>query len=174
MIPRYTGFAVITIDGKIARNDSHYVDWSSREDKLFLRKKLDASDVIVIGRKTFDTLKARTKKISNSRRYIVLTHRVKKTVERNNVLYCNADAVSLDGIIRERKYRRVSVLGGAHVYQAMLNMGLLNEFYITVEPIVFGKGISLLIDSVDKHTWKLVSVKHLNRFGTLLLRYNIS
>ena len=174
MTPHYTGLAVVTIDGKIARNDSHYVDWSSREDKRFLKEELDASDVIIIGRKTFDTLRKRSRKISRSRRYIVLTHRVKKIIEHNNVLYCNTDTVSLDGIIRERKYRRVSVLGGAHVYQAMLKMGLLNEFYITIEPIVFGRGISLLPDSTVKRTWKLASARRLNRSGTLLLHYNIS
>src|SRR3989344_6208285 len=167
MKPRYIGLAVMTVDGKIARNDSHYVDWSSREDKKFLRTELDASDAIIIGRKTFATLKAHAKKNLPARPYIILTHSVKLTKEHNGVLYCNADNVNLDHIMRSYKYKRVAVLGGAHVYDVMLRRGWLNEFYITIEPMAFGKGISLLSDNSVKRSWKLTSLRRLNRTGTV-------
>ena len=50
--------AAITVDGKIARGDAEFTGWSSREDKrLFARTSREAG-VVVMGRRTFETLPA--------------------------------------------------------------------------------------------------------------------
>ena len=40
--------AAVTIDGKIGRHTRHFTDWTSHEDKTFLRSLLDTSDIVVI------------------------------------------------------------------------------------------------------------------------------
>src|SRR4029077_13639552 len=50
--------AAITVDGKIARADAEFTGWSSHEDKrLFARTSREAG-VVVMGRRTFETLPA--------------------------------------------------------------------------------------------------------------------
>jgi dihydrofolate reductase len=48
--------AAITLDGKIARNEAHFVDWSSREDKKLFFATSKRAGVIILGNNTYKTL----------------------------------------------------------------------------------------------------------------------
>ena len=45
---------------------------------------------------------------------------------------------------------KVCILGGTNIYDYFINNKLLNDLIITVEPVVFGKGLSLF----SKIEWK--------------------
>jgi riboflavin biosynthesis pyrimidine reductase len=51
--------------------------------------------------------------------------------------------------------------------------GLVDEIWLTVEPILFGGGTPLLVARVDVRLELLASEK-LNAAGTLLLRYRVA
>ena len=76
----------VTIDGKIALDQSHFSDWTSKEDKDFLHEMLAAVDVIVVGNNTYKTAIEPLSK----RNCVVLTTSV-ETVERKseNLIYAN-------------------------------------------------------------------------------------
>ena len=72
----------------------------------------------------------------------------------------------------EKGYQRAAVLGGRSVYDYFLNRDLITDMYITIEPLVFGDGLSLFTSI--QHTmvrFDLVSVEQLNKQGTVLLHY---
>ena len=52
---KYIAIAAVTLDGKIAKNKDHVSDWTSPEDKVFMRALLDKSDVIIVGNNTYKT-----------------------------------------------------------------------------------------------------------------------
>jgi dihydrofolate reductase len=168
-MPKYIAIAAVTIDGKIAKDPKHFSDWTSPEDKIFMRALLDKCDVIIVGNNTYKT----AKKPLSKRNCIVFTSQVTSTLRKNdNLLYCNPKKVNLKKLIAKFKYRRVAILGGAQTYTYCLENGMLDELYLTIEPIVFGKGIDLFTskNSLDSK-FKLISVKKLNSQGSLLLRY---
>jgi dihydrofolate reductase len=69
-------------------------------------------------------------------------------------------------------YVKVAILGGAQTYQYCLDRGLLDEIYLTIEPLTFSSGINLFSSVKPKiRKWNLVAVKKLNRLGTILLHY---
>src|ERR1035437_1290773 len=68
--PTYIAIAAITLDGKIAKGPNHMSDWTSKEDKVFMRALLDKCDVIIVGNNTYKTAIAPLSK----RNCIVLTH----------------------------------------------------------------------------------------------------
>ena len=72
------------------------------------------------------------------------------------------------------KYKTVAVLGGGAVYRFMLESGLLDEIFITVEPFIFGRGKEMFIGGTRTTRVSLLSAKRLNRTGTLLLHYQIN
>ncbi|HEY4527877.1 MAG TPA: dihydrofolate reductase family protein, partial [Candidatus Paceibacterota bacterium] len=72
------------------------------------------------------------------------------------------------------KYKTVAVLGGGAVYRFMLESGLLDEIFITVEPLIFGRGKEMFVGGTRTTRVSLLSVKRLNRAGTLLLHYQIN
>ena len=75
-------------------------------------------------------------------------------------------------MVRQKGYRRIAVLGGTQIFSWFFKKNLLDEIYLTIEPVVFGSGLPLFnadVDTVQK--FKLASVRRLNKTGTVLLRY---
>ena len=75
-------------------------------------------------------------------------------------------------LIRVLNYKTIAILGGAQTYSYCLKNNLLDGLYLTIEPLVFGKGINLIADDIqlDKK-FKLIFSKKLNKQGSLLLYY---
>lgn len=170
--PHYIAIVAATIDGKIARDSNHMSDWTSKEDKRFLHDMLDQSDVILVGRNTYNT----AAKPLSKRKCVVLT-RSAETVEEisPNLIHCNPDKVDVNNLIMEKGWQKVAILGGAQTYAYCLEHNLLDDLYLTVEPIVFGSGLSIFGDKggVD-YRFKLISTKVLNPEGALLLHYSLN
>jgi len=170
MKPIYSMIVATTIDGKIATNKRQFTDWTSKEDKDFLHKLLDKSDVIVVGHNTYKTAKGPLSK----RNCIVMTRSVSGAVKKNSKLvFINPKKENLEKFIKKAKYKRVAVLGGAQTYTYFLENNLLNEIYLTIEPLVFGKGFGMFeTKKVLRKYFKLVSVKKLNKKESLVLHYS--
>lgn len=170
IMPKYLAIAAITLDGKIAKDDNHLsTEWTSEEDKIVFRKLLKECDVVLIGKKTWETAKGPLAK----RNCIVLTRSVAGIRQEHNLLtFINAEKASLKQFITDRHYNTVGILGGAQVYAYCLEHGMIDELYLTVEPIVFGTGISLFTSKdVLNAKFELISLDKLNEQGSLLLKY---
>ncbi len=169
MKPIYTVLVAVSIDGRIAAHSRQFTNWTSKEDKDFLHKHLDRSDVVVVGSNTYET----AKKPLSQRNCLVLTRKVlKATKKREGLVFFNPAKESVDGYIRKMGYRRVAILGGSQVYTYFLEKNLLDEIYLTIEPVIFGKGLGMFeTKNFELRRWKFVSVKKLNRKGSLVLHY---
>ena len=167
--PIYSVLVAISIDGKIAAHSRQFTSWTSKEDKDFLHKHLDKSDVVVVGSNTYET----AKKPLSKRNCLVLTRKVlKATRKREGLVFFNPTKESVDGYLRKMGYKRVAVLGGQQIYTYFLEKNLLDEIYLTVEPVIFGRGLSMFETKGFKiRRWKLVSIKRLNKKGSLVLYY---
>jgi dihydrofolate reductase len=170
--PQYIGIAAITIDGKIAKNKSHMSDWTSKEDKVFMRALLDRSDVVIVGNNTYKTA---IKPLSRRNCLVLSRSEHRKVGASENLNYVNPDKTDVKKYIRDRKYKTVAILGGAQTYTHCLEHNMLDELYLTVEPLAFGEGINLFAKGQNlEQRFKLLSIKKLNRQGSLLLRYKKS
>ncbi len=165
---RYTGFVVASIDGRISFPDKVTADWASREDQHFFQIALARADAVVVGRNTFEISAVRLRK----RNTFVFSSRL-KTIRRDGmVTFVNPTNVDIKELFRG--YKNVAVVGGSGVYQTMLDNGFLDEMYVTIEPLIFGRGKEMFVGGSRMTKLSLVSLRKLNRSGTLLLRYKIS
>ena len=48
--------AALTLDGKLARNSAHFVDWTSREDKKLFFQTTKRAGVLIIGQQHIQDL----------------------------------------------------------------------------------------------------------------------
>lgn len=178
--PKYIAIAAVTLDGKIAKTKHHMSDWTSQEDKLFMHALLDRSDVVIVGNNTYKT----AIKLLSKRNCIVFSKSENRKIGKSDrLLYCNPQRTNVDKLIKKLKYKKIAILGGAQTYSYCLKNNLLDELYLTIEPIVFGKGIGLFeSDSFPpplgeglrervQYKFKLISVKKLNKTGSMLLHY---
>jgi dihydrofolate reductase len=159
--------AAITVDGKIARGDAEFTGWSSREDKrLFARTSREAG-AVVMGRRTFETLPAPLP----GRLNIVMSHD-KPAVAVDGVEYTAESPEQVIASLTLRGYESVVIGGGASVYRAFLQAQLVDELWLTVEPLTFGSGISLLGDAPLDLRLSLLSVERLGE-ASIHLRYSV-
>lgn len=165
---RYVAFVAASVDGKISLFRKTPLRWTSREDWRFFQKSLSHFDAVVVGRNTYEASAKRLQK----RNTFVLSSRPKTMTQRGMVTFVNPEKVNLPKLLKGCK--SVAVLGGGAVYQFMLKNKLLDEIFVTVEPIVFGRGKEMFVGGTRTTRVSLLSVKRLNRTGTLLLHYQIN
>ena len=87
-------------------------------------------------------------------------------------MYLNPEKSNIKTFIKNAGYKKSAIWGGAQTYTYFLENNLLDEIYLTIEPLVLGSGIDLFASKKsDDHHFKLISVKKLNQKGSLLLVY---
>lgn len=159
--------AAITVDGKIARDDHELTTWTSREDKrLFARVSREAG-VLIMGRATYETLPAPLP----GRLNVVMTSRPDMPVPAGVELTGDSPERVL-GRLAERSYDTVVVAGGAQIYRAFLLAGMVDEIWLTVEPLAFGRGVSLLGDEPLDLRLELLEIQRLGD-RAVMLRYRV-
>lgn len=164
---RYIAYVASSIDGKISLTKRTIPDWTSAEDWKFFQHSLRKADAVVVGRNTYLSAADRLRK----RTTFVFTRRIKKLKRRGNVTFLNPNQITISDLFHHHK--TVAVVGGGPVYQAMLDRGLIDELFLTIEPLVFGRGTEMFTGGTTTKRFQLVSVKKLNRSGTLLIHYKL-
>lgn len=151
-----TLIAAVTADGKIAEEkDQVSLDWTSKEDTRFFMQKTKELGVVIMGRNTYETIGRPLKDRLN----VIMTRYLDGRESEPGVLEWTSDSpVEIIESLAARGYDKVALCGGASVYSVFLQQGLVDDLYLTVEPVLFGQGISLaqglnridldLIDSV--------------------------
>ncbi|MBI4713704.1 dihydrofolate reductase [Candidatus Uhrbacteria bacterium] len=136
--------AAISANGKIAEHEGQTsLDWTSKEDLHFFVEKTKEIGVLIMGRKTFDTIGKPLK----GRRVIVMTKEEREVMEENEgggkVEFTNEQPRELLERLQKEGIESVVIAGGSSIYSQFLRVGLITELYLTVEPVLFGDGIPL-------------------------------
>lgn len=164
----YIAFVAASVDGRISLTDKKLPDWTSKEDWDFFQDSLSRVDAVVVGRNTYQAAAERLRK----RTAYVLSSRLKTLQRRGSVTFVNPAHVNLAELLGI--YNTVAVCGGGMVYRTMLENNLLDELYVTIEPLIFGRGKAMFVGDTQTTRLRLLSVRRLNRSGTLLLHYQVN
>ena len=162
---KFIAYIAGSIDGRISVAEKVLPDWTSKEDWKFFQHGLGKADVVVVGRNTYGVVPDRLQK----RITFVLSSKPKTITRRGSVTFVNPKKVNLKELFKE--YKTVAIIGGGQVYQTMLDLGLLDEIYITIEPVILGRGPQMFVGGTKNIFFKLQSIKKLNARGTILLHY---
>jgi dihydrofolate reductase len=159
--------AALTADGFIGRDAGHLADWTSPEDKKLFVSLTKQAGTMVMGARTFATIG----KALPGRRTLVYTSKPEafsvEGVEATN----EAPEVLLQRLADEG-VEQVAICGGASIYGLFMRAGLVDELYLTIEPVLFGAGITLF-DAPTQTTLRLLESRPLND-NTVLLHYAVA
>jgi dihydrofolate reductase len=159
--------AALTADGFIGRNASHLADWTSPEDKkLFVRLTKEAG-VVVMGSRTFATIG----RALPGRRMVVYTTKPGDFAA-DGVEATNEAPAELVARLSKEGAQGLAVCGGASIYSLFMQAGVVDELYLTIEPVLFGTGITLFKDEMETRL-TLADTQQLNE-NTVLLHYSVS
>ena len=146
----------ITPNGMIARLDNG--DFSSKLARTDFLKTIKKYEVNVIGRNTFNVASKSSGFPLGGLNIIVSRHKIRTKKEWKNVIVTDKNPKEIIKIIESNGYKSAMVAGGA-LATSFLKEGLVNELYLNVEPIVFGKGIPLFSSENFEKKLKLLQVK---------------
>ncbi|MFH1404742.1 MAG: dihydrofolate reductase family protein [Patescibacteria group bacterium] len=169
--------AAISVDGKIAESSEQLsLDWTSKEDTKFFVQKTKECGIVIMGRKTFDTIGKPLK----DRQVIVMT-RNPDGLEAipplfkgglGGVTYTNESAHDLVERLQSDGHNQIALAGGATIYSLFLKEELVTDLFLTVEPVVFGGGVSLA-EGFGRKDLELVSFERLGESQSILIHYRI-
>lgn len=156
--------AALTADGFIAKDSKHSpFEWNSKEDRKHFVELTKRAGVVVMGSNTFATLPRALK-------------------ERTNIVYSRSKTFSdaettskaPSELLRElegRGFKEVAICGGSEIYTMFMKARVVDKLYLTVEPVIFGKGIKLFSEDVHA-TLELISTAQ-SPTGTIFLEYKV-
>ena len=159
----------MTVDGKIAKDEKHFADWTSKADKKSFVEETKSAGVIVMGRKTYDTIG----RPLAGRFNLVMS---RNTEEHENISgeleYTNESPKEILLDLEKRGFESVVLGGGASINSLFLKEGLINELLLTIEPKLFGEGLSLFKGISVGLDLELLEMKQLAD-NVLQLRYKV-
>ncbi|MBX4209187.1 dihydrofolate reductase family protein [Candidatus Parcubacteria bacterium] len=133
--------AAVTADGFIAKNENHAASWTSKADKNFFKETTKRAGVIVMGSRTYETIG----KPLPGRRNIVLS----RTKKFEGVEVSAESPTELASRLEKEGVKEIAICGGASVYTEFMKAGLVDALYLTVEPILFGAGMTMFREPID-------------------------
>lgn len=162
---KVTIVAAVTLDGRIAEASNQVsLEWTSKEDKRFFIRKTKEAGVLVMGRTTYETIG----KPLPDRLNIVMTRGAETYQSEPGVLeYADKSPEAIIHDLESRGFNEVIIAGGAQIYSLFINAGLVTDYFITVEPVLFGKGIPL-VQEIEPTRLRLVSNEKLGEESVLM------
>ncbi|MDP4087075.1 MAG: dihydrofolate reductase family protein [Bacillota bacterium] len=172
----------VTLDGFIEGPEGE-VDWCIMAPDMNFTNFLNQIDTILYGRKSYDLWGQFIPdiKVSNTEKEIwELVHSKEKYVFSrsqnsidNKVTIINDNIVEEVNKLKNKPGKDIWLYGGASLITTFINLGLVDEFRLSVHPVILGEGKPLFIDIKQRVNLKLVETKKLSS-GVVQLCYHLN
>ncbi|PLV60292.1 dihydrofolate reductase family protein [Thermotoga sp. KOL6] len=153
------------LTGKIA---SPLKDWNSKEDRENFKEITKRIGNVVMGRVTFEEIGRPLPERFN----VVLSRRTYSSKD-PLLTFLNASPEDVVQFLKDKGFKEIAVIGGKTVFTEFLKRGIVDEIFVTLEPYIFGEGISAFGEFERWFPLKLLETKRLNEKGTLFLKYSV-
>ncbi len=138
-----------SLDGYIAESEKQVsTAWTSEEDKAWFNKLSREIGVMIMGKTTYETIG----RPLPERKTIVMTRdenfaqKIENfEIESEEKLYATGtkSPQKILEVLEQKGLSQVAICGGAKVYQEFLVNELIDEIYLTIEPVFLGGEIKL-------------------------------
>jgi dihydrofolate reductase len=167
--------AAQSLDGYITKHAREGTSFTSKEDQVYFRNVLKTFDCSLFGARTFEASKTSIlKSLSSERLRVVWTRNPEKFGEyqqEGRLEFYAGDLKTLFSDLETRGKTKCAILGGTSVYTECIKQNLVDELWLTLEPLAFGGGKKLFEGEIDVR-FELLSTEHLSS-NTLLLKYKV-
>lgn len=161
----------ISVNGFIAKENGDTGFVSDTEWKSF-RSMVKNTGNIIVGRKTYEIMKSGNefRDLDNVKIVVVTSNDTIRTDDPDYfIVKSPQDAIKL---LKEKGFKEILVAGGGMLNSSFIKNNLIDDIYLDIEPIVFGKGIKLFSDSDFESRLKFVGVKNISD-DEIQLHYNV-
>lgn len=171
---KVTMVMVSSADGRITKGGTSGTgEWASAEDQEIFRDLIHRSDCEIMGANTYRAARPFIKPSVDMPR-IVITRDPEQFAEDaakpGLTFTSDSPEAILDGV-RSTGYENILLVGGGAINALFLDVGLVDEISLSLEPKIFGDGLPLTGPIANMVELQLIDCKKLNQRGTLLLHY---
>ena len=172
----------VTLDGFI-EGPKGEVDWCVMDPDMDFKNFLNHIDTILYGRKSYDLWGQYTpgSEVSDTEKEIwEWVHSKEKYVfsktqnkSENNVTFINENILEEVMELKNKPGKDIWLYGGASLITTFINLGLVDEFRLSVHPIILGEGKPMFIDIKQRVNLKMVEIKRFSS-GVVQLCYHLN
>ncbi len=161
-------FIATSLDGYIARL-SGAVDWLFTDEDYGYQDFFERVDVVVMGRKTYEQVLSFGAYPYGSKMSFVFTRTANRFTD-SEVSFVSDDIQSLIKELQASGDGDIWLIGGAELVHSFLEQDLIDEFVISVHPILLGAGIPLFRQPFPVRSLQFQSVQSF-KSGLVQLSY---
>ncbi|MBS4195533.1 dihydrofolate reductase family protein [Lederbergia citri] len=171
----------VTLDGFIEGKNGE-VDWCIMDDEMGFINFLHQIDTILYGRKSYDlwgqftpesemsnTEKELWKLVHSKEKYVF--SRTQKGTD-HKAIFINDNILEEVNKLKNKPGKDIWLYGGASLITTFINLGLVDEFRLSVHPVVLGEGKPLFIDIKQRLNLKMVDTRTFSS-GVVQLIYHL-
>ena len=177
-------FMMVTLDG-FFEGPGQSIDWHHVDEEFneFAIKQLDEIDTLLFGRVTYEGMASYWPTPAaigddpvvagkmNSLPKIVFSRTLEKADWENSRLVKDHVAEEVQKL-KEQPGGDVAIFGSSDLTTSLLEMGLVDELRIMVNPVVLGRG-KRLFEGIDKQVELHLEATTVFRSGNVLMRYRV-
>lgn len=173
MAPSVSLYISSTLDGYIARADGA-IDWLTHIDEndtdYGYAEFYDSIDGLLMGSNTFEMIQTLGPWPYPEKPTFIFSNRTLKASS-TNVYSVSGDPEHIIYSEEFSQFNRLWLVGGSALIGSCLQKGLIDEYVLTMLPVVLGQGLRLFATPVPEQWLTLVSCTQYER-GVLQMRYN--
>ncbi len=165
----------MSLDGYIAAKDNslEFLSIVEQEGEDYgYNDFVKSVDTVIIGRKTYEKVIAMGYEYPHTDKDVYIITRAERTSIGNFKFYTD-DLSCLVNDLKKQSGKNIYCDGGAEIANELMKNNLVDEFIISVIPILLGDGIKLFKDGRPEQKLELVSAKQFNT-GLTQLHYKLA
>ncbi|EKN66633.1 bifunctional deaminase-reductase domain-containing protein [Neobacillus bataviensis LMG 21833] len=170
----------VTLDGFIEGLNGE-VDWCIMDSEMGFINFLNQIDTILYGRKSYDlwgqftpesdvadTEKEMWEIVHSKEKYVF--SRIQKGTD-SKAIFINNNILEEVNKLKNKPGKDIWLYGGASLITNFINLGLVDEFRLSVHPVILGEGKPLFIDIKQRLDLKMVNTRTFSSGVVQLIYY---
>lgn len=159
----------LSLDGFIEGPNGEF-DWCLTDQDYGMTEFLNQTDAILFGRKSYELLMKYDSNPYPYKEKYIFSHNYQ--TDQPNTFVLTNDIEKKVRELKNKEGKNIWLYGGASLTSVFMKAGLVDEFMLSVHPILLGKGKPLFIDIQDRVHLKLTDTKTYSS-GLVQLYYRI-
>lgn len=160
--------AAVSLDGFITGPNGE-IDWIVMDPDIDFEALFARYDTVLMGRKSYEE----AQKLGGMPGLETIVF--SRTLRQENCpgVTVSADPAATVADLKSKPGKDIWLFGGAEIYRQMFELGLVDWVQLAIEPVLLGRGLALAPETNVRTKLRLVSQRHYEKSGAMLLDYEV-
>ncbi|MBS1952583.1 MAG: dihydrofolate reductase [Cyanobacteria bacterium SZAS-4] len=149
----------LSLDGLIEGPNGEY-DWCLNDQDYGLTEFVEEIDALLMGRKTYETLQSAGSDPFASKHKYIVSSKLTKSNSTETIIASNP--IKAVKALKNEPGKNIWLFGGAELTDALLKENLVDEFQLSIHPLLLGGGTKLFRELETRINLELTDCKKYN------------